>query len=787
MPPSKQPTSYDSIFDFIFASRKQKPKKTKPGPEINIPALSGLAASYAEMAAKPWLYPVEQILGSVQAEVNSISPIVDWRMAGITGYSEYKAKKKVKIAGKKYDEIIGDVGSVDDLRFRVRGGEVSGFLNNPRGYIDKSFKKYKAGRKWSRFGAFTKVMSAAQFGLWAKSMGVDSATAWQVAAVMAGSSKTASSRIGVGRALGAIYDEVGSRYGISRDSVNKAIRNSQGQEKKVDRVSSAVNDLMASTPSLSNVQAEKTARHIWGKKGDDDDKGLAGTAYNEFAKNSLVMKLKTQAEKARASGDMTKATKIMSLAGGVQNIGGTWGKLQGGPFVLGQAVGKFGFGVKWFQDYVSGGIALGAIVSGGMFSGGLGTNVFNVLKASKDIDLVDSAGKVIKKEGKKQIDNLLIAADTPQGALFSKLYYLHPVNAISGLVWDGRIWKLLAFNKAKNQLNADSIFYKLYKIMPKTVLEEARKLFAAKLIDPVWHKIKYKIAQVAVKISSKLFKDALKGMAGELSKLALKEMIKKILITVITQIIGTAIPVVGNIAAVVVDVLLYVATWIGEKLLKPFLELLALIVLGGAAVLLMFVFGNLLGDDGTQYLHRHLNPPLTGSGVIDDDIPVDWSDDPVPDHYNGTCPVGDGALRCTQGSYGDVSDYHRKTRAVDFGLVPGTPVYAPHDGVIVQSQSVSRCGDGTNYGGTIVLKEKNEDGSTGYTWTFLHLHPSVTQGQTIKKGDLIGRIDGPSTAEYSNKCWTGPHLHTHVQDANGAYLDSEVVLKAIGCKFTCSH
>lgn len=127
MPPSKQPTPYDSIFDFIFASSKKKPKKTRPGPEVNMPGLSGLAVSYAEMATKPWMYPTDQILGSLQAEINSIGSIVDWRMAGKAGYTEYGAKKKVKIGSKEYDALVGDVGGVDDLRFRVRGGEASGF------------------------------------------------------------------------------------------------------------------------------------------------------------------------------------------------------------------------------------------------------------------------------------------------------------------------------------------------------------------------------------------------------------------------------------------------------------------------------------------------------------------------------------------------------------------------------------------------------------------------------------------------------------------------------------
>jgi len=791
MPPSKQPTPYDTIFDFIFASRKQKPGKKKPGPEIKMTELSGLAVSYAEIATKPWLYPVDQILGSVQAEINSLGGIVDWRMAGRTKFSEYAAKKKIKIGSKEYDALVSDMGSVDDLRFRVRGGEASSFLNNPRGYIDGAFKKYKAGRKWSTFGGFTKIMSAAQFGLWAKSMGVDTATSVDVGLMMAGSNRTVSARGSVGRALGAIHSEVGTKYGISRDSINQAIKNSQGQEDKSDKFRDASNELMASTPGLSRIHAERTASRIWGKKGDDNDLGLAGMEYNNFAKTSLIRKLKTEAARARASGDRKKSKQIMNLVGGIQNIGGTWGVLSGGPFVLGQAVGKFGFGARWIKDYLGSGVAFGAIVSGGMFSGGLGNTVFNVLKGSGDIKLVDSAGKVIKKIDKAtgmlrdQTDTMLVAANTPQGKLFSRLYYLHPVNTVKGLIWDGHIWKRWAFDKKKGVLSANSTFYKIFQMMPKTLLSRGQEWFTEALSKKIWEKVKYRMAKVAVKIAQKFFKDALKGMAKQLSKMAFKEMIKKILVTVLTQVLGSAVPVVGNVAAILVDVALSVVVWIGEKLLKPFLELLALIVLGGLALLSVGIFGGLFGDDGTQYLQRHLSPPVTGSAGEDISTPVDWSDDPVPPHYDGTCPAGGGALRCTQGSHGSVSTFHRKTRAVDFGLAPGTPIYAPHNGVIIQSRAVSKCSDGTNYGGTIVLQEKNVDGSSGYTWTFYHLRPSVSQGQTVKRGDLIGRIDGPSTADYSNICWTGPHIHIHVKNSSGAYLDSEVVLHAIGCNFTC--
>jgi murein DD-endopeptidase MepM/ murein hydrolase activator NlpD len=81
-------------------------------------------------------------------------------------------------------------------------------------------------------------------------------------------------------------------------------------------------------------------------------------------------------------------------------------------------------------------------------------------------------------------------------------------------------------------------------------------------------------------------------------------------------------------------------------------------------------------------------------------------------------------------------------RGLDIAAPTGTPIYAPSDARVVLSRTFKK------YGGTIVLDH-------GFGVTSLYIHQSALKaraGQTVKKGELIGRIGATGVA-------TGPHLH----------------------------
>lgn len=82
---------------------------------------------------------------------------------------------------------------------------------------------------------------------------------------------------------------------------------------------------------------------------------------------------------------------------------------------------------------------------------------------------------------------------------------------------------------------------------------------------------------------------------------------------------------------------------------------------------------------------------------------------------------------------------------IDFSANEGTPVYSTADGVIKWAERKSGTGN------TVVI-------SHGYDYTSLYSHLSkinVTQGQKVKRGEIIGRVGSTGKS-------TGPHLHYEV-------------------------
>lgn len=91
----------------------------------------------------------------------------------------------------------------------------------------------------------------------------------------------------------------------------------------------------------------------------------------------------------------------------------------------------------------------------------------------------------------------------------------------------------------------------------------------------------------------------------------------------------------------------------------------------------------------------------------------------------------------------------------------GTPVYAAADGVITLA------GKNGGYGNTIKIKHSNS-----YETLYGHLSEiHVNEGETVKKGDLIGAIGSTGRS-------TGPHLHYEILK-NGSQIDPAQFLQFI--------
>lgn len=101
--------------------------------------------------------------------------------------------------------------------------------------------------------------------------------------------------------------------------------------------------------------------------------------------------------------------------------------------------------------------------------------------------------------------------------------------------------------------------------------------------------------------------------------------------------------------------------------------------------------------------------------------------------------------------------YKRKIlhKGIDFAGAVGTPIYAPADGVVVESRASS------GYGWLVTVYHGDKNGSPVYS-RFAHSYPRqvlVKVGQTVTKGEQITSIG-------NNGNTTGPHLHYEVLVGN---------------------
>ena len=120
-------------------------------------------------------------------------------------------------------------------------------------------------------------------------------------------------------------------------------------------------------------------------------------------------------------------------------------------------------------------------------------------------------------------------------------------------------------------------------------------------------------------------------------------------------------------------------------------------------------------------------------------------------------------------NYGKVTQAwgHNGHAGMDLGgNVPGTPVYAPANGTVAHTAYHQSCG------GNIVYIH-HQVGGKAYTSEFGHLRSyTVSPGQKVTKGQVIGYVGGDSSTWYYDKCTSGTHLHYSI--AYGYYLGAGV-------------
>lgn len=152
--------------------------------------------------------------------------------------------------------------------------------------------------------------------------------------------------------------------------------------------------------------------------------------------------------------------------------------------------------------------------------------------------------------------------------------------------------------------------------------------------------------------------------------------------------------------------------------------------------------------------------PIDPDPDVDVDVPPITFTAPVADYELGKIYTGDGFVW-----YATLKTYRTHT-GVDFKGAEGADVYAAYDGIV---QSVS-----TNINeGTVVVIKHNDDLTTVYK--SLANNAKVKQGDTVKKGDVIGKISSTMIGDLD----IGNHVHFEVL-YQGKFIDPMTYLETGG-------
>ncbi|MBN9417491.1 hypothetical protein ABS71_05190 [bacterium SCN 62-11] len=111
-------------------------------------------------------------------------------------------------------------------------------------------------------------------------------------------------------------------------------------------------------------------------------------------------------------------------------------------------------------------------------------------------------------------------------------------------------------------------------------------------------------------------------------------------------------------------------------------------------------------------------------------------------------------MKINQGYHGKLSHTGDNEYATDFSFASGTPVLAAREGVVVSTEERWSRGGATPYfrDRANLVRVRHSDGTIGEYDHFRLNGVEVEEGQTVKRGDLLGYSGATGFA-------TGPHLH----------------------------
>jgi hypothetical protein len=229
----------------------------------------------------------------------------------------------------------------------------------------------------------------------------------------------------------------------------------------------------------------------------------------------------------------------------------------------------------------------------------------------------------------------------------------------------------------------------------------------------------------------------------------------------------------GPIGTFAVWITTELAMKVGMTIAKPLVRFILVALIGILFLIPMFgvIFG-IFGTDSLTSAYRHV-PPAEALQCIDrnphsglyPEPPIDIPGTEYPP-IDSQCPLNYSPLICTQGTHGNVSTYHQKTKAIDvrsWNVPEGDDAwYAPTDGSILSYSPSNICADGKDYGGTMKFVD-----SGGNVYVLLHIR-ALKSGGKVSKGTALAitRRDLDTS-----DCWTGPHHHLEVV-SNGSYQDA---------------
>ncbi|MDO5048761.1 MAG: M23 family metallopeptidase [Actinomycetaceae bacterium] len=149
--------------------------------------------------------------------------------------------------------------------------------------------------------------------------------------------------------------------------------------------------------------------------------------------------------------------------------------------------------------------------------------------------------------------------------------------------------------------------------------------------------------------------------------------------------------------------------------------------------------------------------PANGDREVTESAPIVWP--MVSGTFNFASPFG---MR-----FHPVLGYSRMHEGVDMAGPLGTPIFAPADGVVLESHPQS----GSGY--WIKIQHEYADGGTFYTG-YAHMYASdvlVKEGDKVSAGQKIAAVGNTGTS-------TGPHLHFEVHDSSDTPIDPVSWLEA---------